>query len=103
MPTNLDIFSGHCDYCDFEWCQKNAKGAAMVKRLHNKKCKKEGRTKEPEWVDGMLNERFTFARAVGNINTHGIGRTGPEEAWKVYAYALKIRKEFKETKGEEGN
>jgi hypothetical protein len=66
MPFNQDIFCGNCDHCDYEWWVKSNKVETMVKRLHNKKCPKTGRTKKPEWKDRLLAEREVFCRTMKN-------------------------------------
>jgi len=54
MPNYQEIYCGHCKHCDYEWWCKSTKAEAMTKRLHKKKCKKEGRTKKPEWKSRLL-------------------------------------------------
>ena len=69
MPINQDIYCGSCEFCDWEYWCKSAQAENMMKRLHKKKCKKTGRTKEPEWRARLLAERAVFQDTISNIKT----------------------------------
>lgn len=68
MPHNQDVYCGHCEHCDYEWWCQSPKAEAMTKRLHKKKCKKEGRSQEPQWRSRLLAERTLFTQAFKKSN-----------------------------------
>jgi hypothetical protein len=57
------VFCGFCPACDWEYWAKSEKAEKMFERLHRKKCKKTGRTKQPECKKRLDAEQRVFNKS----------------------------------------
>lgn len=55
--SQIKLYPIACALCDYEATAKSLKLRAMYIRLHDKKCKKTGRTKKPEVMDSVDKQR----------------------------------------------
>ncbi len=63
--SQLKIYPIACKLCDYEATAKSLKLRAMYKRLHGKKCKKTGRTKQVKVFEDAF-KQFDVAHSNGD-------------------------------------
>jgi hypothetical protein len=56
------VYCGYCPQCDWEYWAKSVKSEKMFCRLHKKKCKKTGRTKQAECRTGVVKKGELFSK-----------------------------------------
>ena len=70
------VYCGFCPKCDWQYWAKSEKAEKMFERLHRKKCKKTGRTKQPECKKRLDAEERVFTKGVKN---------GGEKSLKIFS------------------
>jgi hypothetical protein len=81
MGQTLDSYPFSCSQCDYDAHARSGKAYALFVRLHNKKCKKTGRTVASPLLKQVIREREEFAFA-NCQKVQFIGEQGMNEAEK---------------------
>ena len=93
-----NVFCGFCPACDWEYWAKSGKSANMFTRLHKKKCKKTGRTKQPECTKRAITEEKVFRTAAvargGDVTSSLQHFSGNKKAAELETKNRKIKKTF---------
>jgi hypothetical protein len=61
-----EYYAGNCKDCDYEFWSNSIQAAKIMKRLHKKVCKMDGRTEQPAHKKRAFHENKVFAKVVSS-------------------------------------